>query len=83
VHETLLHLGIAFVILGVMVLFIYGMSNSAQQGQNGTAKSGGVIMIGPIPIVFGSSGDMAVLAEALAIILIILYVVFFFILGKR
>jgi uncharacterized membrane protein len=38
---------------------------------------GGVLLIGPIPIIFGSSPEMAILAKLLSVVLMILSILFF------
>ncbi len=42
------------------------------------AKFGGVVMIGPIPIVFGSDKDTAMLSVIIAILMILSIAIFFF-----
>ena len=90
-HEILLLAGIALIFAGFMAMLAYVLLNAVQQGKNagtGTnsttnASIGGVVMIGPIPIVFGNSPRMAVVAEVLAIVLIVIAVIVFFLLGKK
>ncbi|AKB38534.1 hypothetical protein MSSAC_3944 [Methanosarcina siciliae C2J] len=48
----------------------------AEKAKSGI-KGGGVIMLGPIPIVFGSDGDSAKTAMILAIILMVLSLLIF------
>jgi len=52
-----------------------------EDGLTGTAQRkgfGGVVLIGPIPIVFGSSKRMALLAAVIAVIILVLMVLSFF-----
>ncbi len=57
----LIFLGIALIFIGIALL---GLSaNNVQYG--------GVIIVGPFPIVFGSSPDMVILGVVLAVILLI------------
>ncbi|MDG7008998.1 MAG: DUF131 domain-containing protein [Nitrososphaerota archaeon] len=48
---------------------------SQSRGQGGEVKGGGVVMIGPIPIVFGSDAKWASAAIFLAIVLILVSLV--------
>ena len=71
---------IDLVLTGLLLVLVgFGMIAIAMltQGErNGTVvKGGGVVMIGPIPIVIGSDMKWASVAIALAIILILLVVV--------
>ncbi len=63
----IIKLGFALIIAGFALLFI-GSFLSA-----GNAGFGGLIMIGPIPVVFGTSPEMAVIAMALGLVMMLLY----------
>lgn len=70
---ALLVLGFAIVIIGVIIITI-----GAALG-NGSASVGGVIFIGPFPIVFGAGPDAAwliVISIVLAVVSVILFVLF-------
>jgi uncharacterized protein (TIGR00304 family) len=54
---------------GVVVLSLA----SRESGTKTEVRGGGVIMIGPIPIIFGSDARWASLAMVLAIVLILVY----------
>lgn len=82
--ETLLiMLGIILIMLGMFLLVFWIITRSVLEGKginkedNANAKAGGVIMIGPVPIVFGSDKRSALLAILLAIVLIILALIFY------
>jgi uncharacterized protein (TIGR00304 family) len=59
--DTLLLLGIVLIIIGIVLITLSSIS-SAQ------VKSGGVVVIGPLPIIFGSDKDMITIAVIGAII---------------
>jgi uncharacterized protein (TIGR00304 family) len=90
-HEILLLAGIALIFAGFIAMFAYALLNAVQQGKsagtgtNSTTNTsiGGVVMIGPIPIVFGNSPRMVVAAEVLAIVLIVIAAIVFFLLARR
>jgi uncharacterized protein (TIGR00304 family) len=66
-------LGIAIILVGFLVVFLATvMSGRSSEEREGEARvrGGGVIMIGPIPIVFGSDARWASVAMVLAIVLI-------------
>lgn len=69
--------GLLLILAGVAVLVVATLLSSKQGG--GETKGAGVLMIGPVPIVFGSDAKWASVAIALAIVLILvsflLYVV--------
>ncbi|VVB66952.1 Uncharacterised protein [uncultured archaeon] len=56
----------------VMAGFLLLVISSMQAAFQGNADFGGVILIGPIPIVFGSSPGMAIAAMLIAIVLMII-----------
>jgi uncharacterized membrane protein len=62
-----IRLGIALVIMGFIMIFAGALFSGAQFG--------GVVMIGPVPLIFGSSPGMNVISMVLAIILMILYLI--------
>ena len=79
--------GFFFVFLTI-VLFMFGLAtrksgdtsldeNAYETHHKKSIKGGGVILIGPIPIVFGSSWKIAILMIILSIILIIAISFFF------
>ncbi len=69
--ELLIIAGIAMIFIGFFLVFI-GTLMTAASGE-AEVESGGVIMIGPIPIVFGTQRG-ATLAMILAIILMLLWI---------
>jgi uncharacterized membrane protein len=71
-----LFLGIALVLIGVAVIVVTSVF------LGGSSSIGGVILIGPIPIVFGA-GPEAVWLIAISLILAILSVVLFLIMARR
>jgi uncharacterized protein (TIGR00304 family) len=83
---TLIGLGSVFIFVGViiMVIAILLMFFSNAKGK-GKARGGGAIIIGPVPIVFGTDKEslrtVLLLAIALTTLLIILTVVMHFMSG--
>jgi Protein of unknown function DUF131. len=80
-YSALLLAGIILVFLGLVFVLAYILLSAVHlqksTATNQSLKVGGVVMIGPIPIVFGNSGRTILLAEIFAIVLIILAIVFF------
>jgi uncharacterized protein (TIGR00304 family) len=70
----LVFLGTAMVLIGFLVVFLAmvlsGKSSDEGEGQT-RVRGGGVIMVGPIPIIFGSDARWASVAVVLAIVLIV------------
>lgn len=76
--------GILLMVLG-FILIAFGMIRSARESEERDAekeirekkvKSGGVILIGPIPIVFGTDKKYALILMVLAIVLMLLAIIF-------
>ncbi|MGC8572618.1 MAG: TIGR00304 family membrane protein [Caldisphaera sp.] len=77
---TWLTIGFILIIIGFVIIFVGAIYSSTQQSNQKT-EVGGVIMIGPIPIIFGSSWKAVTIAIILAIVLMALAIVFM-IIGK-
>jgi uncharacterized protein (TIGR00304 family) len=87
----LITVGFLIVLIGILVILtgVFSMAyQSWKTGGMGTEESevgvrgGGVIMIGPIPIIFGTDVGALKVVMILAIVLMILAVTFFFIPGR-
>jgi len=65
--------GFLVVLLGFGMIVVSMLTQAEKDGSE--VKGGGVVMIGPIPIIFGSDMKWASVAIALAIVLIVLTVV--------
>jgi len=73
-----IELGLAFFMLGFILIFV-GIILSIIGGadvKGGNVEGGGVILIGPVPIAFGTSGKWVVIALILAIALMIISMAF-------
>lgn len=78
--SSLIMLGITVVIIGFILIFIgTALQSTSKTGDGKTeVKTGGVILIGPIPIIFGSDKGMVVTAVILAIVLMIVAYLLFY-----
>ncbi len=65
-------LGILLVFAGVMVVVLAVLLSSKPQRDGTRVKGGGVIMVGPVPIIFGSDAKWASVAIILALVLVVL-----------
>ncbi|MEM3578316.1 MAG: DUF131 domain-containing protein [Candidatus Bathyarchaeia archaeon] len=70
-------IGFVMIFVGVIILMV-----AAAVYGGGTASFGGIIFIGPIPIVFGA-GPEAMLMVMVAIILAVLSIIMFFIFRRK
>jgi uncharacterized protein (TIGR00304 family) len=72
-------LGTALIIVGIVavILAIIFSSSRSGEGEKTKVKSAGVVMIGPIPIIFGTDKKSATTVIALAIALMIIWVVYY------
>lgn len=66
-------LGILTIIVGIIVEILRGTNERKEHRQEEKSETeyGGVIFIGPIPIVFGSNKDMAKLALIIGVIMFV------------
>ncbi|MCW3994552.1 MAG: DUF131 domain-containing protein [Candidatus Bathyarchaeota archaeon] len=78
---VLFGLGIALIIIGIAIMVAAIILASTGGGRKGKVKGAGVIMVGPIPIIFGtdkkSVKTVLAMALALTVALFILWVVYF------
>lgn len=66
-YLALLLAGFVIVFIGILIIFLSLVSHG-----RGKVEGGGVVIIGPIPIIFGSSQKISILLVILAIILTVL-----------
>jgi uncharacterized protein (TIGR00304 family) len=81
---TLYTLGFALIFMGVLVLVVAAILISITHSKNGKAKAAGAIIIGPVPIIFGSDKKyvktMLMLSIVLTAVLIVVMLVYYFLL---
>jgi len=81
-EQLLIMLGIILIMMGLFILVFWVITRSVQNNsginskENADIKASGVVMIGPIPIVFGSDKRSALIAIIVAIVLMILALIF-------
>jgi uncharacterized protein (TIGR00304 family) len=77
-------LGIVLIFVGVLIIIIAVVLLSVSGVKKGKVKGGGVIMIGPIPIIFGtdkkSVKTVLLLSLALTVMLVVVMVVYYLLL---
>jgi uncharacterized protein (TIGR00304 family) len=81
----LVFVGIGLIVVGfLVVLMSTAMSgrSSEEEERRTEVRGGGIIMIGPIPIIFGSDAKWASAAIVLAIVLIVIVLLFGVLIGR-
>ncbi len=68
----LVTLGILLVFAGITVVVLAVLLSNKREPDGTRAKGGGVIMVGPVPIIFGSDAKWASVAIILALVLVVL-----------
>jgi uncharacterized protein (TIGR00304 family) len=68
----LILLGIVLIILGMFILML-----SLWRAGEGRGEAGGVVIVGPVPIVFGTSQRVATMVMVLAIVLTVITLLLF------
>jgi len=68
-------LGFFLVLVGVAITFVAGILMALRQAKGARAKGGGVVLIGPFPIVFGSDARTVKVLILLTILLMIVVLV--------
>jgi uncharacterized protein (TIGR00304 family) len=82
--NSLITFGIILIFLGLFLIVFRMITHSVQEGakleasdkKEATFKGGGVVLIGPLPIIFGSDKRFALMAIMMAIVIILLGIIF-------
>jgi len=79
--SSLYALGFALISIGILVIVIAIILLSISGSQKGKVRGGGVIMIGPVPIIFGTDKSslktVILLSLALTVMLIIVLAMYY------
>ena len=70
-------IGFGFILLGIGLIILGMILSSSEAGQSGQIQGGGVILIGPVPIIFGTSTAFLLPLIIIAIVFMILMFVVF------
>jgi uncharacterized protein (TIGR00304 family) len=77
-------LGIGLIFVGILIIVIATILLAVAGAKKGKVKSGGVIMIGPVPIIFGtdkkSLQTVLALSLALTVVLVVAMIVYYLLL---
>jgi uncharacterized protein (TIGR00304 family) len=77
-------LGIALIFVGVLIIVIAVILLSISGAKKGKVKGGGAIIIGPIPIIFGtdqkSPKTVLLLSLALTVLLVVVMILYYLLL---
>ena len=69
--NTIIIAGIIAIFIGFILVFV-GTAMQASSARTSDVKTGGVILIGPVPIIFGSDKGTIITAAVIAVIIMIL-----------
>lgn len=73
--STLVNIGFFVLVAGILLIFLGSIIQSTSSDKDNTSKTeiktGGVILIGPIPIIFGNDRGMIITGVILGIILML------------
>ena len=79
-----LALGIALIFVGVLIIVLAVLLLSVWNVKKGKVKGGGAIIIGPVPIIFGTDREslrtVLLLSLALTVLLVVAMVVYYLLL---
>ncbi len=78
----LTELGLVLIVMGCIILVLAAVIIGGKNSQKGNVQTAGVIMVGPVPIIFGTDKEsvktVLLLAIALTVIAIVLILVYNF-----
>lgn len=74
--NTLIISGIIIIFVGVVLVFVGTALQSSQK--TGEVHTGGIIMIGPIPIIFGNDKSLIFMGVVFAIIIMVAWYILFY-----
>ncbi|RLF94240.1 hypothetical protein DRN45_03775 [Thermococci archaeon] len=64
--EKILFLGFVLIFIGIFLILLYSFSSV-------DVKAGGIVMIGPIPIIFGNDRSLILISVILSLILMVMF----------
>ena len=77
-------LGIGLIFAGIVILVLAAVLTSVKRAKNGKVKAAGAIIIGPVPIIFGTDKKslktvlmLSVVLTALLIVVMVVYYLLF------
>ena len=77
--DSLIFIGITAIVIGMILIFLgTALQNTAKTENREQIKTGGIVLIGPIPIIFGNDKGMIIIGIIAAIIIIILTYLLFY-----
>lgn len=68
--------GFVVVMVGIVLIFIGSIYQSTNK--NTEVQTGGIIMIGPVPIIFGNDKGLIITGAIFAVVIMVLYYLLFF-----
>ena len=76
--QLLWNFGVGLILLGFVVVFItmVWLVFSSAKGGKAKVRGGGVVIVGPIPIVFGTDKESVKVILVLSIVLVVLLLIF-------
>ncbi|MCW4009715.1 MAG: DUF131 domain-containing protein [Candidatus Bathyarchaeota archaeon] len=77
--------GFTLILVGVLVLVAAAVLTAATRGKNRETRAAGVVIVGPVPIIFGSKKDvktLLTLSVTLTALLIAGLLIYHFLLGR-
>ena len=77
-YNSIILAGFAVIVLGILLIFIGTALQSSSSSSKTEIHTGGVIMIGPIPIIFGNDKGLVVIAVIFAVVLMVLSYLLFY-----
>ena len=77
-YNSIILIGFAVVIIGILIIFIGSALQSSSSSSKTEVHTSGVILIGPIPIIFGNDKCLVLIAVIIAVILMILSYILFY-----
>jgi len=74
--QTLVSIGLVLIFVGIALIILTLLAFFFQTARKGKLKGGGAILIGPVPIVFGTDKESLKSVLRLSIVLMVLLIVF-------
>ena len=82
--SLLYSVGFALVFIGILILILATVLMTAKSQRKGKVKSAGIIVVGPVPIIFGSDKKsvktILVLSVALTVLIVAAMIIYYFLL---
>ena len=77
-YNSIILMGFAIIVLGILIIVVGNALQSSSNSSKTEVHTSGIILIGPIPIIFGNDKGLLLIGVIIVVILMILSYLLFY-----